>query len=169
MLLLKTTTPRPIVCTDPMGLGDGMMADQQVSVSSELAPKVAKENIIIDGPSAWQPLSNTPTEWIQFNFMEPRNITGVVTQGGPKGWVKTYKVSYSSNGDQWNPIVDENQNAKVFLGNIDKNTPQTNYFYLPIQTTYLKVTPLKWEKNIQMRIEPHGCFEPYRKQCFPLA
>lgn len=165
-ILIKTTTARPVVCTDPMGLGDGMMADQQVSVSSELEAKVGKKHIIIDGPSAWQPLSNTPTEWIQFNFLEPRKITGLVTQGGPKGWVKTYKVSYSNDAIHWNPIVNERQDEILFFGNIDKDTPQTNYFNLPIQTTYLKVIPLKWDKNIQMRIEPHGCFEPYRMEIY---
>lgn len=146
-----------------MGFSEGLMSPQQVSVSSELNDKVGKNQIAIDGPSAWQPLSNTPTEWIKFNFLEPRFITGVSTQGGPNGWVKTYKVTYSKNGYDWNPILDENLNEKVFLGNVDTDTIQTNYFNLPIQAIYLNVVPLKWEKNIQMRIEPYGCFEPYRK------
>lgn len=146
-----------------MGLGDGMMADQQVSVSSELGPKFSKKNLKIEGNSAWQPIANTPTEWIKFNFVGPRNITGVVTQGGPKGWVTAYKVKYSHDDKNWNPILQDAQNEKIFLGNFDRNTPQTNHFKMPIQATYIQIIPVKWNKNIQMRVEPHGCFEPYRK------
>ena len=95
--------------------------------------------------------------------MEPRNITGLVTQGGPTGWVTIYNLKYSHDNINWNSVLDQTSNVKNFLGNFDENTPIVNSFDLPILATYIKVLPIKWEKNIQMRIEPHGCFHPYRK------
>lgn len=44
----------------------------------------------------------------QFNFTSPRNITGIKTKGGAKGWVTSYKVMYSNDLD-FSPIVDHNK------------------------------------------------------------
>lgn len=154
----------PKYCEDPMGLGDGTMSDQQVSVSSELSPKHSKKFLKINNvESAWQPLTSNPTEWIQFDFLEPRNITGIVTKGGPKGWVTSYKVKYSHNKKDWNVILDKYLKDNAFLGNFDEDTPQINNFNLPILTTYIQIIPLTWHNNIQLRVELHGCFKPYRK------
>lgn len=95
-------------------------------------------------------------------------IIGLVTKGGPNGWVTRFIVQYSSNGKDWNPIVEHPGKEKVFLGNFDNNTPRTNNFNMPISAQYLKIIPVKWHDNIQMRIEPYGCFEPYRKFQFAL-
>lgn len=96
--------------------------------------------------------------------MEPRNITGLETKGGPDGWVTAFTVKYSQDSKIWNPILDKKtKTEKIFLGNYDSDTPQTTNFELPINTRYVKVIPTKWNDNIQMRVEVHGCFEPYRK------
>lgn len=93
--------------------------------------------------------------------MGPRNLTGIKSKGGPKGWVKAYTVQYSPDSMNWNTILNEKKEEKVFPGNFDKNTEVTNYFDIPIQGQYIKVLPMKWKDNIQMRIEPLGCFLPY--------
>lgn len=87
-------------------------------------------------------------------------LTGVVTKGGPNGWVTRFTIQYSPNDKDWNPIMEEGK-EKVFLGNFDGDTARTNDFAMPISTRYLKIIPIKWHNNIQMRIEPHGCFKPY--------
>lgn len=60
-------------------------------------------------------------------------------------------------------MLDDEGNERVFLGNVDENTPHVVGFDLPIQTRLLKIFPIKWHQNIQLRVEPHGCFVPYRK------
>nr|CAI5832157.1 unnamed protein product [Callosobruchus analis] len=103
---------------------------------------------------------------LTFDFLEPRNITGLVTKGGDRGWVTAYKIEYSNNKVDWNPIVDEKKEPKIFLGNFNHNLPQTNNFELPISMRYLKLIPVKWNENIQMRVEIHGCYKPYHnKSC----
>lgn len=95
--------------------------------------------------------------------MEPREITGLVTRGGENGWVKTYTLQYSQNKKDWNPILDYNQKEKIFLANVDNNSPHKNDFDLPISARYFKIIPATWSENIAMRIELHGCFKPYRE------
>lgn len=56
------------MCEDPLGVSSGMMADTQITVSSELNPECSKSHLKIDGDGAWQPLINSPTEWIQVSF-----------------------------------------------------------------------------------------------------
>lgn len=51
-------------CDDEMGLGDGKMSDRQISISSEFSREFSKQNLKITGNKSWQPLSNSPTEWI---------------------------------------------------------------------------------------------------------
>lgn len=69
---------------------------------------------------------------------------------------------YTSDLSTFNPVVDD-KGEKVFPGNFDRDTVQFEEFYPPIHAQYLKVLPLTWKDNIEMRIEPIGCFEPYRK------
>nr|CAH7739498.1 unnamed protein product [Callosobruchus chinensis] len=154
-------TMMPQYCDDPMGIDDGSMSEQQISTSSELSPDRSKKHLKISSESAWQPLTNSPTEWILFDFLESRNITGLVTKGGDRGWVTAYKIEYSNNKIDWNPIVDDKKEPKIFLGNFNRNLPQTNNFELPISMRYLKIVPVKWNDNIQMRVEIHGCYKPY--------
>lgn len=150
------------MCTDAMGLEEGMLNDQQISVSSQASPDNSKKALRLDSPQAWQPLTNTPNEWIKFDFLEPRTLTGVETKGGPGGWVSAYNVRYSHDDHHWNPILDDYSNEKMFLGNFDQHTPHNNTFERPVQARYMQIVPKKWTNNIQMRVEPHGCYEPYR-------
>lgn len=61
-----STPPQPY-CIDPMGIGDGMMNDQQISVSSELQPHHTKQQVKLKSKFGWQPITNSPLEWIQVN------------------------------------------------------------------------------------------------------
>lgn len=158
-----TTTEKPKYCDDEMGVNNGNMSPSQYSVSSEFGPEHSKHHLKLDDHSAWQPLTNSPMEFVEFDFLEPRNLTGLVTKGGPDGWVTGFKVQYSPNGKDWNPVVDELGNEKVFLGNFDNDSPRTNEFDLPISAQVLKIIPVKWHDNVQMRVEPKGCYLPYRK------
>ncbi|XP_066254573.1 hemocytin [Euwallacea similis] len=157
------TTPFKVaLCDDQMGLSNGLLVDQQIRVSSEASEEVGKKQIRLNSDSSWQPLTNSMTEWVEFDFLEKRNITAIVTKGGDKGWVTAFSVKYSVNALDWNPLLDEKgENEKVFLGNFDSNSPQVNSFHIAISARYLKILPLKWHNTIQLRVEVQGCFKPY--------
>lgn len=172
---LTPTTENPIIieeelqCTDQMGVENGQMSPNQVKASSVWQlPKPARKPKLIDllklsSPVGWKPVVSTPNEYIEFDFLEPRNISGFVTKGGPDGWVTGYKVLFSKNKLIWNKVLNWEGQPKIFPANHDHNTEQITYFKTPILTQYLKVSPAKWEENINMRIEPLGCFENYRE------
>ncbi|KAL4720209.1 hypothetical protein ACJJTC_011687 [Scirpophaga incertulas] len=130
----------------------------------------AREHFRLDGTRGWRPLYSTSGEWIMFDFTSPRNITGVRTKGGPKGWVSAYKIMYTSDLKTFNPVLETDGEPKLFPANFDHDSEVLNQFRLPIHARYLKVLPAKWHDAIEMRVEPVGCFEPYpRWQCRPHA
>lgn len=174
---IKTTptTEHPIKfedelkCTDKMGVESGQMNPKQVKASSIWQlPKPAKKPKLIDllklsSPVGWKPVVNTPHEYIEFDFLEPRNISGFFTKGGPDGWVTGYKVLFSKNRLIWNKVLNYDGQPRIFPANHDKDTLEASYFKRPILTQYIKLMPTKWEQNVNMRIEPIGCFETYRE------
>nr|XP_023019258.1 hemocytin-like [Leptinotarsa decemlineata] len=160
-IITYKTTLKTMYCDDEMGLSGGVMSDQQVSTSSDFSPEHSKQHLSLTDESSWQPLTNSPTEWIMFDFLEPRDVTGLATKGGDNGWVKTYTVEYSHDKIHWNQILDRTHSEIIFLGNYDNHMPHVTNFELPINARYIKIIPKQWENNIQMRVELHGCFKPY--------
>ncbi|SPP76371.1 hemocytin [Drosophila guanche] len=154
-------------CIDQMGVDEGKMyADQVQSSSIWRLPKPAKKPALLDllklsTPLSWRPLSNTPNEFVEFDFLEPRNISGFLTKGGPDGWVTGYKVLFSKKKPTWNTVLSPSGQPRIFEANVDGDTERRHHFKTPILTQFLKVVPAKWERNINMRIEPLGCFKPY--------
>ncbi|CAK9818181.1 SSPO [Anthophora quadrimaculata] len=147
------------VCDEPMGLDDGLLFSEQISVSSsstELLP-----NLKLTSPSVWHPKLDNPHQFVTIDFLEPRTLTGVATKGGERTWTTVYKVFYSNDDHQWNPVVDENGYEREFLGNFDSDTVKRNYFDKPLNARYLKVQPIKWHEHIGLKLEILGCFSPY--------
>ncbi|PSN34508.1 hypothetical protein C0J52_13396, partial [Blattella germanica] len=79
--VFPTTTPE--VCQEEMGLEDHRMADEQFSASSVYKgdnSRYGPSRARLNGFGSWVPITNSPGQWIQFDFMEPSNLTGIVTQ-----------------------------------------------------------------------------------------
>ena len=53
------------VCTDEMGLDNGAMNDEQVTVSSSMIDNFHGKEASFSSPKGWTPLTNSPNEWIQ--------------------------------------------------------------------------------------------------------
>jgi von Willebrand factor len=99
----------------------------------------------------------------QFDFTGNRNLTGIITKGGEYGWVKSFMIQYSKDNVIWNKLLDDYGKPREFLANYDSETEKRNLFKTPINAQFLKIQPLKWHSAIELKIEPLGCFLPYRE------
>ncbi|EFN85665.1 Hemocytin [Harpegnathos saltator] len=161
-IVVKTTvseksTAKP-VCDDPMGLDNNSMTIGQVSVSS--SPQLT-QHLPLSSASAWRPALDNPHQYVQFDFLEPRNLTGVTTKGGDGAWTTAYKIFYSNDKHHWNPIIDEDGNVREFLGNFDAQSLKTNLFEKPLRARYMKLQPTKWHEHVALKAEPLGCYSAY--------
>ncbi|XP_015177061.1 PREDICTED: hemocytin [Polistes dominula] len=147
------------VCEDSMGLDNGLMSDTQISASSSFDNLLP--NLQLSAPGIWRPKLDNLNQYVQFDFLEPRNITGIQTKGDNNIWTTVYKIFYSIDGHQWNPIINDDNIEVEFLGNFDSINIKTNLFERPLRTRYLKIQPIKWHEHIGLKVEVLGCFLPY--------
>ncbi|XP_070162344.1 hemocytin isoform X2 [Polyergus mexicanus] len=169
-MMMTTTTEQPIikttvsekivrpVCEDSMGLDNGLMAIEQISVSS--SPQLI-QNLPLSSEGVWRATLDNPHQYVQLDFLEARNLTGITTKGGDNAWTIVYKVLYSNDGRHWNPVIDENGNEKEFLGNFDAESRQTNFFERPLHARLLRIQPVKWHNHVVLKIEILGCYLAY--------
>lgn len=168
-ILSQVTSPKHIdehvelLCDEPMGVDNGQMSPQQVKVSSVKTGLQPFTALKLSAKKGWNPHINSPNEFVQFDFLEPRTLTGLKTKGGEYGWVTAYNVLYSPDELFWNKVLAEDGSPKVFLANYDSDTVKVNNFKLPLNARHLKIVPLKWHDTIEMMVEPVGCFKPYRE------
>jgi len=161
MTTIKTTFFDNVVkplCEDSMGLDNGLMTIQQVSASS--SPQLI-QYLPLSTESAWRAALDNPHQYVQFNFLEARNLTGVITKGGDGAWTTAYKIFYSNDERHWNPVVDENGEERMFLGNFDAESQRTNFFERPLHAKFLRIQPVKWHDHIALKVEVLGCYLTY--------
>ena len=58
---------------------------------------------------SWSARTNNHRQWFQVNFVDPMKVKGVATQGRQDAnqWVKSYTVSYSSDGMTFYPYKEK--------------------------------------------------------------
>lgn len=156
----EVTIKEPI-CDDHMGLDDGLMVEEQVVASSSLDNLIS--GLKLSAPGIWRPALDNPHQYVQFDFIENRNLTGIETKGADNIWTTAYKVNYGDDTRNWNSIMDSSGSEKIFLGNFDDKTSKVNYFDEPVSARYLKIQPIQWHEHVGLKAEVHGCFIPYRK------
>ncbi|XP_064422095.1 milk fat globule EGF and factor V/VIII domain containing b isoform X2 [Latimeria chalumnae] len=160
-------------CSDPLGLKSHFISDQQFKASSVFKTwgidaftwhphyarldKQGKTN-------AWTALSNNRSEWLQVDFLRPKKITGIITQGakdfGTIQYVSAFKVGYSDDGENWTIYKDEKTKTdKVFPGNSDNNSHKKNVFDSPVYARFVRIMPWTWNNRITLRMELLGCEE----------
>lgn len=153
------------MCDEPMGVESGVLRNNQIKLSSHkpnIPADKAKDSLKLSSPSGWQPNIDSPNEFVLFDLLQLRNLTGVKTKGGPNCWVSAYNVLYTQEFIIWNKLLNvAGTGEQLFLGNFDAFTEKVNYFRLPIQARAIKIIPTKWHDCIEMKIEPIGCFVPY--------
>jgi len=165
----------------PLGMESGMIKDHQITSTApcdndhraalaRLNNQPGKSSWSGDSHvGAWVPRGTTPgTQWIQIHFSRPSTITGVMTQGRPRGfkqWVKTYTLQFSDDAITWDDIKGFSGHPKVFVGNKDGCTPVTNVLPKPIVTNYLRLVPLDYNGRPALRMEVLGVSDTLPMPC----
>lgn len=165
---MKTTVSEKVVkpvCDDPMGLDNQLMAIEQISVSS--SPQLI-HHLPLSSESVWRSALDNPHQYVEFDFLEPRNLTGITTKGGDGAWTTAYKIYYSNDRRHWNPVVGEDGGEREFLGNFDTHNPKTNFFEEPLHARYMKIQPTKWHEHVALKVEALGCYSAYPPTSFEI-
>ncbi|XP_042332197.1 lactadherin isoform X1 [Sceloporus undulatus] len=159
-----------IRCGESLGMETGAIANTQLSASSvhygflglqRWGPELARLNnrgIV----NAWTSSNYDRSPWIQVNLMRKMRLSGIATQGarraGRMEYVRAYKVSYSLDGREFVFCKDEEQDQdKIFSGNVDNDGTVTNMFNPPITAQYIRLYPVVCRRACTVRFELVGC------------
>ncbi|KTG46910.1 hypothetical protein cypCar_00041360 [Cyprinus carpio] len=112
--------------------------------------------------NGWTPSEDSAREWIQVDLGFLRYVTAIGTQGAISKetkkayYVRTYKISVSSNGEDWITLKDKTKQM-LFHGNQNPTDEVRARLPKPTLTRYLRIRPQTWEQGICMRFEVYGC------------
>ncbi|XP_053128741.1 lactadherin isoform X2 [Hemicordylus capensis] len=157
-------------CANLLGLETGAIADAQLTASSvhygflgvqRWGPELARLNnkgIV----NAWTSSNYDRSPWIQVNLLRKMRLSGVATQGarraGRAEYVRAYKMAYSLDGREFVFYKDDEQDQdKVFSGNMDNYGAVSNLFSPPITAQYIRIYPVVCRRACTMRLELIGC------------
>ncbi|XP_054829406.1 coagulation factor V [Eublepharis macularius] len=155
-------------CSMPLGLKNGDIKDTQITASSykknwisSWEPSLARINNK-GRVNAWQAKSNNNNQWLQIDFLQPKKITAIITQGAKtlttEMYVKTFSILYTDDGSAWRPYLDSSTSMeKIFMGNINSNGQVKNFFNPPIFSRFIRIVPKLWNQSIALRVELFGC------------
>ncbi|KAK9502170.1 hypothetical protein O3M35_012753 [Rhynocoris fuscipes] len=159
------TTIKP-ECTDHMSAS---MSDHQIAVSSSNQGAVTADQINVDKDLGWSPLISDTNQWLQFDFLGERILTGIIIRGSgsnssepvPPAWITSFIIKYSADHKEWSPLTNDHGETHIFDGNNNNMDKVTYYFKRPIKARYIRIIPTKWHQRISIRAEILGCYEPY--------
>ena len=80
---------------------NGRIQDSQITASSIWGASLSTKQGRLNSASSWSVRRNDQNQWIQVDLGREKVVTVIATQGRANynQWVKTYSVSYSSNGN----------------------------------------------------------------------
>ncbi|XP_048019330.1 neuropilin 1b [Megalobrama amblycephala] len=150
-------------CMSPLGMESGEITEDMITASSQYNPSWSPLRSRLHYPdNGWTPSEDSAREWIQVDLGFLRYVTAIGTQGAisketkKSYYVKTYKISVSSNGEDWITLKDKTKQI-VFNGNQNPTDEVRARLPKPTLTRYLRIRPLTWEQGICMRFEVYGC------------
>ena len=89
--VVHATTPSPSgdICGDQMGIENGVIDDHQITMSSVHGQS---SHVRLGSESAWVPATHSRKESVKVDFLETRNLSGIITQGHADGhaWVESF-------------------------------------------------------------------------------
>ena len=91
------------VCNDSLGLGDGRIADNQITASSIALTRKASAVRLNATAKGWIPSSTDKSPYIEISFNSPVIISAVATKGVKeqlvRHWVTKYNLFYKKLGE----------------------------------------------------------------------
>lgn len=140
----------------PIGIESHLIQDEQISVTSHLE-NFNIDDVRLNSNSAWVAKNKNKNQYIEINFGQIVDLTGIITQGDSNSaaYVSEYKLMYSQNGKSYKSIFvinDTDKTNKIFPANSDANTQHINLFH-KVTAQYLRIKPCDWHENIAMRVE----------------
>ncbi|XP_026147219.1 neuropilin-1a-like [Carassius auratus] len=158
-----SSQPHQGECMSPLGMESGEITEDRISASSQYNPSWSPLRSRLNFPeNGWTPSEDSAREWIQVDLGFLRYVTAIGTQGAISKetkkayYVRTYKISVSSNGEDWITLKDKTKQM-VFHGNQNPTDEVRARLPKPTLTRYLRIRPQSWEQGICMRFEVYGC------------
>jgi len=146
----------------------------RVSASSHLSWRRRKScephDVALLSNRAWCAKRKKKHQWLQWDLGPPHKITGIITKGRGdtkrRHWVQSYTLTYSNDTVIWYSYKDTNHiDAKVFMGNLDKDTERRHYLNEPFTARYIRLNPKHWHQAVALRAALLGC--PHHGDCGP--
>ncbi|XP_052092501.1 mucin-5AC-like [Mytilus californianus] len=135
----------PKVCLLTMGVQSSLIVDNKQMTASSSQNTSSPQASRIYASGSWMPSKTDTKPWIQIDFLRPKLLSGVVTQGDGKSqnWVKTYQIYTSIDGINFIPYSDKtgDNTAKTYNGNKDNVTPVRHLFNRNITAQFIRLYP----------------------------
>jgi hypothetical protein len=140
-----------------LGLENGALPQNAFTSSSTYGGTWAPSWGVLNGQGAWIPTTLDANQWWQVNFGREVEVGGIATQGRPHGidqWVTRYELIYAKDEGcaTWFPYMEAGV-TRLFFGNSNWKTVNTNAFLAPFTARCVRVLPRQWNAHIAMRIE----------------
>lgn len=100
-----------------MGMQSNQIRDDMLSASNSRDAKSKAEFARLGSDGAWMPGVENKNQFIQVDFLAPRLLTGVTTEGkhATPAYVSSYKVKFSYDGTNWNTYQEKTGVDKVMF------------------------------------------------------
>ena len=99
-LLIPAKLLNPVYkgCTDPLKV------DRKKFTASSERPASYTASHAVPNSNGWRASKTDQNQWLQVDFGEKTDVKGIRTQGASY-WVKTYTISYSDDGTNFKPYM----------------------------------------------------------------
>ncbi|CAH3172634.1 unnamed protein product [Porites evermanni] len=151
-------------CDVPLGMQDGRVSKGMLTASSMYNHYYGPWNSRLHARNygsirgGWVAKYRNRNQWIQIDLGVVTRVKRIATQGryDANQWVKSYTVSYSSDGSRFYPVK-HGRRIKIFQGNMERQLVVFHKFRPSLKTRYVRVHPRTWYSWIAMRFELYGC------------
>ncbi|XP_074633812.1 neuropilin-1a-like [Acropora palmata] len=147
-------------CSKPLGMEDGSIKDQMISVSSTHSTSKKAWGRLHNTKGSWTPNDDNTLQWFQVNFQpEVKRIMQIATQGNGNShyWVKKYYIMFQKQGAPNLERYVESNKQMTFTGNNNQYAVVKNKISNPFDAIAVRIVPIEFSGRIALRVELYGC------------